>query len=65
MKAKYFLLPLFLGLSAWIVGALFKILHWQGADELLIGGMFGLLIGIAALLIKLLTHPRVKDFLNR
>ena len=65
MKTKYFLILPFLSLSAFIVGALFKILHWQGADELLISGMFGLLAGGLSLLIKLLTHPKVKDFLNR
>ncbi|SNC61684.1 hypothetical protein SAMN06265337_0518 [Hymenobacter gelipurpurascens] len=64
MKTKYFLLFFLLWLSLSVMGALFKIMHWQGADELLMSGMAGSVLGALGLFVKLLFHPRVKDFLN-
>ncbi|TGE16415.1 GldL-related protein [Hymenobacter elongatus] len=65
MKAKHALILLVLGLCADFVGALFKISHWEGASELLIVGMTLKVVGSLLMLYKLLTHPRVKEFLNR
>ncbi|GGG54656.1 GldL-related protein [Hymenobacter glacieicola] len=65
MKTKHFLLLFCLGLSANVVGAMFKILHWQGADVLLITGALPVLTGAVGFIYKLFSHPKVKDFLNR
>ena len=65
MKAKHAVILLVLGLCADFVGALFKIQHWAGAGELLIAGMALKVVGSLLLLYKLLTHARVKGFLNR
>jgi hypothetical protein len=65
MKAKHALLLFVLGLCANLVGPLFKIQHWSGADALLI---MGILLEVAAILLfsyKLLTNPKVKEFLSR
>nr|WP_262891898.1 hypothetical protein [Hymenobacter glacieicola] len=44
---------------------MFKILHWQGADVLLITGALPVLTGAVGFIYKLFSHPKVKDFLNR
>ncbi|WBA43355.1 GldL-related protein [Hymenobacter canadensis] len=64
MKIKYFLVLLFLGFCVDFVGALFKIQHWAGADLLLISGMALKALGVVGLLLKLLTHPKLREFLN-
>jgi hypothetical protein len=65
MKVKHAFILVALGLGLELVGAVFKIQHWASADILLILGLVlttagGLLFGY-----KLLTHPRVRNFLNR
>ncbi|HEX8428048.1 GldL-related protein [Hymenobacter sp.] len=65
MKAKHALLLFVLGLCTNLVGALFKIQHWRGADILLIMGSLLEVMGILLFTYKLLTHPKVKEFLNR
>ena len=64
MKAKYALIFLAGGLCADVAGALFKILHWPFADWLLLAGLTLKVVGVVALLLKLLSHPKVKAFLN-
>jgi len=64
MKAKYAVVLFVLGLCADFVGALLKIMHWAGADSLLMTGMTLKVVGALAFLYKLITHPKVKDFLN-
>lgn len=65
MKAKYALILFVLGVCTNLVGALFKIQHWSGADALLIAGSLLEVGGILLFSYKLLTHPKVKEFLNR
>ncbi|AII53547.1 GldL-related protein [Hymenobacter sp. APR13] len=64
MKIKHFLALLFLGFCVDFVGALFKIQHWAGADLLLISGMALKALGVVGLLLKLLTHPKLREYLN-
>jgi uncharacterized membrane protein len=64
MKAKYALILFVFGLCFDFVGALFKILHWPHADWLLLTGMTLKVVGALPFLYKLLTHPRVREFLN-
>ena len=64
MKAKYALVFFAVGLCADFIGALFKILHWPFADWLLLAGMTLKVVGVVAFLLKLLGHPKVKEFLN-
>ncbi|AMJ66227.1 GldL-related protein [Hymenobacter sp. PAMC 26628] len=63
MKAKHAVVLFVFGLCADFIGALLKIMHWAGADALLIMGMTLKVIGALAFLYKLVTHPKVKDFL--
>ncbi|MCB2410908.1 hypothetical protein [Hymenobacter lucidus] len=64
MKAKHALIVLVLGLCVDFVGALFKIQHWAGGSGLLIAGTVLKVAGALLLLYKLLTHPKVREFLN-
>lgn len=64
MKAKHALVLYILGLCTELVGALFKIQHWHYADALLIVGTALKVVGVLLFGYKLLTHPKVKEFLN-
>lgn len=67
MKAKYALTNrvFVIGFCTNLIGVLFKIQHWFGADALLITGSLLEVGGILLFSYKLLTHPKVKEFLNR
>ena len=65
MKAKYPLILFLLGLGTFFVGALIKILHWFYSGFLLSAGLLLMAVGALSLLVKLLSHPRSKTFLNR
>ena len=65
MKAKHAVIVFVLGMCTNLIGALFKIQHWSGADVLLIVGSLLEVGGIFLFGYKLLTHPKVKEFLNR
>ncbi|WP_035564061.1 hypothetical protein [Hymenobacter sp. IS2118] len=64
MKAEHALILYALGLSADAIGALFKISHWAGADDILLAATALKVSGILLLTIKLLAYPRIKEFLN-
>ncbi|WP_345070195.1 GldL-related protein [Hymenobacter fastidiosus] len=65
MKAKYGLILFVLGFCLQLVGALFKIMHWVPGDTLLIISTTLMVAGMLLFAYKRLTHPKVKDFLNR
>lgn len=65
MKAKHALIILVIGYCLDFIGGLFKLEHWEYADQLLIVATVFKVIGALAFLAKLLTHPKVKDFLNQ
>ena len=65
MKAKHGLILFVLGFCLRFVGALFKIMHWAGADGLLVVSTGLLVVGGLLLGFKLLTHPKIQEFLNR
>ena len=65
MKVKHILALFILASTLVITGALFKILHYAGARELLMAGML-LEIGTGLLLIwKLIRTEHFKDFMNK
>jgi protein-S-isoprenylcysteine O-methyltransferase Ste14 len=64
MKAKYAVIVLTLGLCLDFVGVVFKLLHWVGSDWLLLTGLTFKVVGALTFLYKLLTHPKVREFLN-
>lgn len=48
-----------------LVGGLYKVMSWKGADMLLVlATIFNVLAGII-LIYKLLTHPKVKDLFDK
>ena len=64
MKTKHAIIIFVFGLCFDFVGALFKILHHSNADTLLIVGTIFKVLGGLLFLYKLLTHPKIKEFLN-
>lgn len=68
MKTKYPLIILFVGIILTTLGTVFKILHLEfgpvNGNSMLTLGMLVEVIGGIWLLIKLITHPKLKDFLN-
>lgn len=65
MKVKHILALLIIGLIASLLGALFKIMQWQFAPELLIMGTFLKVIAGILGIWKLFTSKKFKEFLNR
>ena len=68
MKTKHTLIILAIGFILTIIGALFKIMHFEigfiTGNLLLTVGMFCEIFGGILFLYKLFTHPKFKDFLN-
>jgi hypothetical protein len=64
MKTKHAILLIALGYCIELFGALQKVLHTALADSTLTLGSFVTIIGVLLLCYKLLTHPKIKDFLN-
>ena len=68
MKTKHTLIILAIGFILTIIGALFKIMHFEigflTGNFALTVGMFLEIIGGILFLYKLFTHPKFKDFLN-
>ena len=64
MKVKHGVLLFALGSSALIVATLFKLMHWAGSVTMLLISTVLIGAGLLVLIIKLLTHPRVRRFLK-
>ena len=64
MKVKHAIILLILGFCLDFIGAVMKILHWQGSDLMLIIALVIKVTGALVLLVKILTYERLKDFLN-
>ncbi|TVZ52567.1 gliding motility protein GldL [Dokdonia sp. Hel_I_53] len=65
MRVKHILALLIVGFICTLLGALFKILHWMGAPQLLIAGTFIQAISGVLAIWKLFTSHAFKDFLNK
>lgn len=64
MKTRHALVIYLVGIIIDIVAGLMKILHLPGADEILvIGGLFQI-VGSLVFIVKMLTHPKLKEFLD-
>lgn len=64
MKVKHAIICIILGYCINIFGALQKVLHTPQADTILTIAMFVIIFGWLLLLYKILTHPKLKEFLN-
>jgi len=65
MKLKYIIFIFILGLIIISMGALFKVLHWMFASELLTIGTTIQIIAFLLFIIKLFTNKKYKDILNQ
>ena len=65
MKAKHGIAFLVFGYCLDSLGGLFKITHRPGADTMFSIAAVLKIAGALLLLYKIVTYPKVKDFLNR
>jgi hypothetical protein len=65
MKTKYVLIFFIFGICIDFIGVLLKILHHPFANTLLIIGTVLKVLASLLFLFKLLTHPKLKEFLNQ
>lgn len=64
MKLKHALILLIIGYCLEAFGALQKILHTSLADKFLIFSTWFIIVAWLIILFKLLTHPKLKEFIN-
>ncbi len=64
MKTKHALLILVIGFTIGFIASLLKILHMPGASIMLFIAGIIQIIGGVLFVYKLLTYPKIKDFLN-
>ncbi len=65
MKVKHILAIFFFGIIILTTSAVFKIMHWPGASNLLIFGMGIQLFSGIAFILKLIRTKDFKDFMNK
>ena len=64
MKTKHAVIIVAVSICLYVVGALFKIMHWPFGNMLLIVASCLELVGIILFVYKLWTYPKFKEFLN-
>ena len=64
MKTRHAIILFILGLCLAFIGGLLKILHLTGADDILVLAVCLQIGGGLVFLIKLLSNPKVKEFLD-
>ncbi len=64
MKVKHAIIIIIIGYCINVWGALQKILHSINANNILTLGFVIIIIGWLLLLYKIITHPKLKEFLN-
>jgi hypothetical protein len=64
LKVKHTCIAIALGYCVDFCGAFLKIMHYGMANTFLTAGLVLKVFGVLLLLTKLLTHPRLKDFIN-
>ena len=65
MTARQSISLFLLGAALMILGAMFKVQHWPGADMMLATASLLQIIGVLVVAIKVLRYPGFKDFLDR
>ena len=64
MKLKHAIILLIIGYCTEAFGALQKILHNPIADKVLTFSTWFIIVAWLIILFKLLTHPKLKEFIN-
>ena len=64
MKTRSIAAIIVLGALTVLVGALYKILHWEGSKPLLIAGLGLEGIGVLLILVRALGKPKTRDVLD-
>ena len=64
MKIKHILILFLIGIIVSLIGMQFKIMHWPGADKLLLSSSVIKAIALILAIWKVLTVEKFRDFLN-
>lgn len=64
MKLSHSLILLAFAFIVGFAGALFKIMHWPHSDTVMVVAFVLKAVAVVLLIAKLVTHPKVKEFLN-
>ena len=64
MKVKHIIVIFLIAFGLSVLGAVFKILHLQGAPQLLLFSGILNTLGVILSIWKVLTNEKFKDFLN-
>ena len=64
MKLKHSLIILVIGYCFDFIGALFKIMHWEYGDQMLIIATVLKVYGALFFVLKAVRHPKIKELLN-
>lgn len=65
MKNWHILTAFLFGVMITIIGALFKIMHWEGAAMMLIVGMGLKALAILLLIVKVVQMRKTNELLNK
>lgn len=65
MKIKHAIILIAIGYGFDMTGALMKIMHWPLANIFLSLALLMKLAGIVTIVVKLVSNPRFRDFLNQ
>lgn len=65
MKIKHAVISIAAGFAFDFVGAFWKIMHWPGANILLMIALLLKVSGLVELIIKLVSNKRIRDFMNQ
>jgi hypothetical protein len=65
MKFKYSILLFIIGWFLVILGVVFKFMHYTGSESLVTVGKIVQIIAIIIFVIKVIKHPKVKEFFSK
>jgi hypothetical protein len=65
MKFKYSILLFIIGWFLIILGVVFKFMHYSGSESLVTVGKIVQIIAIIIFVIKVIKHPKVKEFFSK
>lgn len=65
MKIKHAIFLIAAGFGLDFIGAFLKIMHWPFANILLMFALVVKITGIIALVVKLVSNARFRDFMNQ
>lgn len=65
MKIKHAIFLIAAGFGLDLIGAFWKIMHWPFANILLMAALILKITGLIALIVKLVSNTKFRDFMNQ